>query len=102
MKGKHVLALNVIHGFIQINHDENNYPCMKCDYKRSTKVSLTQHHQTIHEGKKYHCRDCEYQAILKRKGPHANINGPSAFLRGGSGKGQIFMLKKMDAKLRDF
>ena len=51
---------------------------------------------------KYHCRECEYQAILKRKGPHANINGPSAFLRGGSGKGQIFMLKKMDAKLRDF
>ena len=44
---------------------ESNTPCGKCEYKATTKESLTEHQTALNEGVKYPCGKYEYQATTK-------------------------------------
>ena len=45
-----------------------NFECSICDYKCSTKYTLTNHIATIHEGKKmFKCSICDYNCSTKQK-----------------------------------
>ena len=44
---------------------ESNTPCGICEYKATTKESLTEHHTALNEGVKYPCGKYEYQATKK-------------------------------------
>ena len=47
---------------IQSIHEGKKYPCGSCSYQATQKGSLKVHIQSIHEGRKYHCSLCNYQA----------------------------------------
>ena len=46
-------------------HEGIKYPCSHCDYEATTKGNLQVHIQSIHEGIKYPCDQCSYQATSK-------------------------------------
>ena len=43
-------------------HEGVKYPCNKCEYQATTKGALQRHQKSEHEGVKYSCNQCEYQA----------------------------------------
>ena len=49
----------------QSMHQGIKYNCEECGYQASTKSHLTRHKKSIHEEMKYNCNSCDYQA--KRK-----------------------------------
>ena len=46
-------------------HEGVKYPCRQCDYKATSKGNLTQHKRVVHEGVKYPCRQCDHKATSK-------------------------------------
>ena len=44
---------------------ESNIPCGKCEYKATTKKSLTDHQRAVHAGVRHLCGNCDYQASHK-------------------------------------
>ena len=47
---------------IRAAHEGVKYPCVQCLYQATTKGSLNLHRRSVHEGTKYPCGQCEYQA----------------------------------------
>ena len=41
------------------------FQCEECDFRFTEKGSLTKHQQSVHIGKKYPCKECDYQAKWK-------------------------------------
>ena len=41
------------------------YHCRACDYQATQKSHFTTHQKSIQEGKKYHCSVCDYRATTK-------------------------------------
>ena len=50
---------------IKAVHEGVKYPCTQCKYNASRKSNLLQHIQSIHEGVKFPCTQCEYKATQK-------------------------------------
>ena len=46
-------------------HQGSRYACNQCDYQAKTQSNLTIHIQSKHEGVKYACDKCDYQATQK-------------------------------------
>ena len=46
-------------------HEGVKYPCDQCTYQATTRGSLKKHLQSVHEGIKYACPHCDYQATEK-------------------------------------
>ena len=46
-------------------HEGIKYPCNHCDYQATGSDNLTTHIQSKHEGIKYPCDRCDYQATQK-------------------------------------
>ena len=40
-------------------HEGKKYPCRECDHQATSKSDLNKHQRAIHEGKKYPCRACD-------------------------------------------
>ena len=51
-----------VHAHIRSVHEGVKYACHQCDYQATQQGSLTIHIQSLHEGVKYACNQCEYQA----------------------------------------
>ena len=49
----------------QSKHEGEKYPCDLCDYQATDRGNLTRHKQSKHEGKKYPCDSCDYQATTR-------------------------------------
>ena len=49
-------------GYQEAIHEGKKYPCRECDYQATSKGHLVRHQQELHDGKKYTCRECEFQA----------------------------------------
>ena len=47
---------------IQSKHEGARYPCDQCDYQATQQFHLQTHVQSKHEGVKYACDQCDYQA----------------------------------------
>ena len=47
---------------IQSTHEGKKYACSHCDYQAARQSHLKQHIQSKHEGVKYACNQCDYQA----------------------------------------
>ena len=43
-------------------HEGKKYPCDTCKYQASDKDSLKNHKKSIHEGRKYACGLCDFKA----------------------------------------
>ena len=43
-------------------HEGKKYSCSSCDYQAIQKSHLKPHQQAVHEGKNYPCGSCDYQA----------------------------------------
>ena len=43
-------------------HEGVKYPCNLCDYQAKKLSNLQRHIQFVHEGFKYSCNQCDYQA----------------------------------------
>ena len=41
-------------------HEGMKYPCGQCEYQATTKENLDRHKRSVHEGIKYPCQQCEY------------------------------------------
>ena len=50
---------------IQSKHEGIKYPCNQCDYQATQQSNLQTHIQCIHEGVKYPCNQCDYQATTQ-------------------------------------
>ena len=46
-------------------HEGVKYPCGQCDYQASSTGNLARHKRAVHEGVKYPCGQCGYHATLK-------------------------------------
>ena len=46
-------------------HKGKKYLCKQCDYQATRRDSLVTHQQSVHIGRKYPCADCDYQATTK-------------------------------------
>ena len=57
----------VIH--VEREHNErkrkNIYKCLQCDFETMSTFSIMTHKQSKHEGIRYDCNDCEYQATTR-------------------------------------
>ena len=63
-----VQNLSKISGFTKrpnIQHDGIKHDCSYCDYKATTKSSLTNHKQSQHDGIEYDCNNCDHKAKSK-------------------------------------
>ena len=49
---------------IQSIHEGIKYVCNQCDYQATTQSNLTQHIEHKHEGVKYACKQCDYQGSM--------------------------------------
>ena len=49
----------------QAIHEGKKYTCRECEYQATTHGGLAQHQRAIHEGKKCPCEECDYQATTK-------------------------------------
>ena len=49
----------LFNNFINKTHEGKKYPCRECEYQAATNGSFAQHQRTIHEGKKYPWRECD-------------------------------------------
>ena len=76
MKEANTLADNVIHkhipGDIFLNtiravHEGLKYPCKQCDYQAGSKGNFADHKRTVHKGVKFPCRQCDYKATQKAR-----------------------------------
>ena len=45
-------------------HGDHKYTCDICGHQKSREIDLTQHHEVIHQGKKYQCRECDFKTIF--------------------------------------
>ena len=43
-------------------HEGIKYPCNHCDYQATQQTHLQKHIQSVHEGIRYPCNQCDYQA----------------------------------------
>ena len=50
---------------LKSKHEGVKYACEQCDYQATTKFDLTRHIKSRHEGIKYDCDQCEYQATTQ-------------------------------------
>ena len=50
---------------IRSKHEGVRYPCNQCEYQATTQGSLKTHKESIHEGVKYSCNKCEFHATQK-------------------------------------
>ena len=50
---------------IQSSHEGVKYACNKCDYQAGQQSHLKSHIQSKHEDVKYACNQCDYQAAQK-------------------------------------
>ena len=50
---------------IQSQHEGMKYPCYQCDFQATQQGHLQTHIQNKHEGIKYPCIECDYQATQK-------------------------------------
>ena len=57
-------------------HEGVKYGCDQCDYQATQRSDLNRHIQTVHEGVRYACVQCDYQATRQ---------GNLALARGGQG-----------------
>ena len=46
-------------------HEGIKYPCNQCDYQATQQRLLQTHIQSVHEGIKYPCNQCDHQATQK-------------------------------------
>ena len=70
MKGRHfnagiVIKKGSLTSHQQSIHEGKKYPCRECDYKATTNSNITTHQQSIHEGKKFLCLECDFKATTK-------------------------------------
>ena len=49
----------------RIVHEGLKYPCRQCNYQATTKGSLVELQSALHEGLKHPCRHCNYEATTK-------------------------------------
>ena len=42
-------------------HEGVKYACNLCDYQATRQSSVTRHIESVHEGVKYACNQCDYQ-----------------------------------------
>ena len=47
-------------------HEGVKYPCGQCDYEATLKSNLDQHKRGVYEGIKYSCILCSYQASWRK------------------------------------
>ena len=43
-------------------HQGIKYPCLECDYEATRKDLLSSQHESVHQGRKYSCELCGFQA----------------------------------------
>ena len=48
-------------------HEGIKYPCGQCEYQATSKRNLDQHKKSVHEGIKYPCEQCELYADIAHK-----------------------------------
>ena len=46
-------------------HEGMKYPCGQCEYQATSKCNIEKHRKSVHEAMKYPCEQCEYQASIK-------------------------------------
>ena len=56
---------NQVYNHIQSVHDGVKYPCTQCEYQASEKPNLYRHMNSIHHGINYPCSICDYKASFK-------------------------------------
>ena len=49
----------------KIVHQGRKYSCELCGFQATYQSSVTSHHQSVHQGLKYPCHLCDYQATQK-------------------------------------
>ena len=54
-----------VHAHIRSVHEGVKYACNRCDYQATEKGALTKHIQSKHEGVKYACNHCDHQATTQ-------------------------------------
>ena len=52
---------------IESIHEGFKYGCDQCDYQATQQINLKRHIESKHEGVKYACDQCDYQASRKDK-----------------------------------
>jgi hypothetical protein len=55
-----ILTITYLHN--QAKHEGNRFHCNSCEYQATKKGSLTKHYESIHEGRKYRCDSCNHHA----------------------------------------
>ena len=50
---------------IEAIHQGIRYPCDQCPYQAKNKMRLKSHKESVHEGKRYYCDQCEHAAPTK-------------------------------------
>ena len=61
---KHVPG-DILFNTIRAVHEGLKYPCKQCDYQAGSKGNFADHKTTVHKGVKFPCRQCDYKATQK-------------------------------------